>query len=120
MTYSVLIKDDHVYLKYAGIVDGLDIVQITVNETFISNLRRLQKVIHDFQFCDDVSLGVEDMQEITLMSNTESNFTEKAIGVIIPRTPEDYARTAAFSYAVKSPESIVLAAQNYAETLIKI
>jgi hypothetical protein len=80
----------------------------------------LQKVIHDFSFCDEVSLGVEDMQEIALMSNMESNFTEKAIVVIIPRTPEGYARVAALGQAIKSPDWRVLAAQNYEDALTKI
>ena len=120
MSYSVVIKDDHVYVKYAGIVDGLDIVQITADETFINNLRRLQRVIHDFSFCEEVSLGVEDMKEIALMSNMESNFTEKAVGVMIPGTEEGFARVEAFSQAVRSPDWTVLAAQNYADAFTKI
>jgi hypothetical protein len=64
-----------------------------------------------------VSLGIED---IALMSNLESNFTEQAIAVMIPKTPEGYARVAAFSQAVKSPDWIILAVQNYAEALTKI
>lgn len=120
MSYSIVIENDHVYVKYSGVIDGLDIVQITGDENFINNLRRLQKVIHDFSFCDDVSLGAEDMQEIAMMSNMESNFTEKAIVVIIPRTPEGYARVAAFSQALKSPDWTTLVAQNYEDALTKI
>ena len=120
MSYSILIKEDHVYVKYSGIVDGLDIVRLTADENFINNLRHLQKVIHDFSFCEEVSLGIEDMQEIALMSNMESNFTEKAVGVMIPRTQEGVARVEAFSQAVKSPDWTVLAAQNYADALTKI
>jgi hypothetical protein len=60
------------------------------------------------------------MQEIALMSNMESNFTEKAIGVMIPRTQEGYARVAAFGQAVKSPDWTILAAENYADALLKI
>ena len=120
MSYSAVIKDDHVYVKYSGVIDGLDIVQFTADETFINNLRRLKKVIHDFSVCEDVSLGIEDMQDITLMSNMESNFTEKAIGVMIPRTPEGYARVVAYSQTIKSPDWTILAAQNYKEALTKI
>jgi hypothetical protein len=115
-----MIKEDHVYVKYSGIVDGLDIVRLTADENFINNLRHLQKVIHDFSFCEEVSLGIEDMQEIALMSNMESNFTEKAVGVMIPRTQEGVARVEAFSQAVRSPDWTVLAAENYADTLTKI
>jgi hypothetical protein len=61
MSYSVLIEGDHVYDKHSGVVDGLDIVRITKDETLINNVRRLQKFIHDFLFCDQVSLGIEDM-----------------------------------------------------------
>jgi hypothetical protein len=39
MSYSVLIEDDHVYDKYSGVVDGLDIVRITKDETLINNVR---------------------------------------------------------------------------------
>jgi hypothetical protein len=80
----------------------------------------LQKVIHDFSLCDELSLGVEDMQEIALMSNMESNFTEKAIGVMIPRTPEGYSRVEALSQAIKSSDWTILVAQNYADALTKI
>lgn len=80
----------------------------------------MQKVIHDFSFCEEVSLGIEDMQEIALMSNMESNFTEKAVGVMIPRTQEGVARVEAFSQAVRSPDWTVLAAENYADALTKI
>jgi hypothetical protein len=120
LSYSTLIKEDHVYVKYSGIVDGLDIVRLTADENFINNLRHLQKVIHDFSFCEEVSLGIEDMQEIALMSNMESNFTEKAVGVMIPRTQEGVARVEAFSQAVRSPDWTVLAAENYADALTKI
>jgi hypothetical protein len=120
MSYSVVIEDDHVYVKYAGVVDGLDIVRLTADEHFISNLRRLHKVIHDFSFCEEVSLGIEDMKEIALMSNMESNFTEQAIGVFIPKTQEGFARIAAFSQAVKSPDWTILAAENYADAFSKI
>jgi hypothetical protein len=120
MSYSIAIKDDHIYVKYSGIVDGLDIVRITADETFINSLRRLQKVIHDFSFCDEVSLGFEDMKEIAFMSNMESNFTEKAVGVMIPRTAEGYARVATFSQAIKSPDWTILVAQNYEDALTKI
>tara|TARA_R110002167_G_C12435069_1_gene630264 strand:+ start:354 stop:716 length:363 start_codon:yes stop_codon:yes gene_type:complete len=120
MSYSIVIEDDHIYVKYSGIVDGLDIVRITADETFINSLRRLQKVIHDFSFCDEVSLGFEDMQEIAFMSNMESNFTEKAVGVLIPRTPEGLIRIAAFTQSIKSVDWTILAALNYAEALTKI
>lgn len=120
MSYSILIQDDHVYVKFLGMVDALDIVRITADEKFINNLRRLQKVVHDFSFCDEVSLGVEDMQEIAMMSNIESNFTEKAVGVIIPRTQEGSARIEVFSQAIKSPDWTVLVAQNYEDALTKI
>jgi hypothetical protein len=120
MSYSVLIKDDHICVKFSGIVDGLDIVRLTADENFINNLRRLQKVIHDFSCCEEVSLGIEDMQEIALMSNMESNFTEKVSCVIIPRTEEGYARVEAFSQAVRSPDWIVLTAKNHEDALTKI
>ncbi|WP_339721588.1 hypothetical protein [uncultured Paraglaciecola sp.] len=120
MSYLALIKENHIYVKYAGVIDGLDMVQITADENFINNMRRLQNVIHDFSFCDEVSLGVEDMQEIALMSNLESNFTEKAKMMIIPRTPQGFARISAFSQAIKSPDWRVLAAQNYEEALTKL
>jgi len=119
MSYSVLIKDDHVYVKYSGIVEGLDIVQITADETFINNMRRLQKVIHDFSFCDDVLMGIEDMKEIALMSNLESNFSEKLKAVIIPKDADGYARVTALSQAIRSPDWQIYFAQNYAEALTK-
>ena len=120
MSYSIVIEEDHIYVRYSGVVDGLDIVRITADETFINNLRRLQKVIHDFSFCDEVSLGFEDMKDIAFMSNMESNFTENAVGVMIPRTAEGLSRVAAFTQAIKSPDWTILAAQNYAEALTKI
>jgi hypothetical protein len=120
MSYSVVIEDDHIYVQYSGVVDGLDIVRITGDETFINNLRRLHKVIHDFSFCDEVSLGSEDMQEIAFMTNMESNFTEKALIVMIPKTAEGFARVAVSRQSIKSPGWTILAAQNHVEALTKI
>ena len=39
MTYSVVIEGDHVYVKYSGVVDGLDIVRIIKDKTLINNVR---------------------------------------------------------------------------------
>jgi hypothetical protein len=119
MSYSVFIENDHVYVKYSGLVEGLDIVQLTADETFINNMRRLQKVIHDFSFCEDVSMGPEDMKEIALMSNLESNFSEKLQAVIIPKDEDGYKRVTALSQAIRSPDWNILFAQNYEEALTK-
>ena len=120
MSYSVVVEDDHIYVKYSGVVDGLDIVRITGDETYINGLRRLHKVIHDFSFCNEVSLGSEDMQEIAFMTNMESNFTENALVVLIPRTNEGLARAAVFRQSIKSPDWTILTVQNHAEALTKI
>jgi hypothetical protein len=120
MSYSTFVENNHVYVKYLGVVDGLDIVRLTADKYFINNLRRLQKVIHDFSFCDEVSLGIEDMQEIAMISNLESNFTEKVVGVMIPNTQEGLARVEAFSKAMTCPDWTILAAHNYADALTKI
>lgn len=119
MSYSVLIKEDHVYVKYSGLVEGLDIVQLTADENFIIHLRRLQRVIHDFSFCEEVSMGPEDTKEIALMSNLESNFSEKLQAVVIPKDAQGYARVTALSHAIKSPDWKILFAKNYDEALTK-
>lgn len=119
MSYSVSIKEDHVYVKYTGLVEGLDIVQLTADQTFINNLRRLQKVVHDFSFAEDVSMGPEDIKEIALMSNLESNFSEKLLAVIIPKDEDGYRRVTALSQAIKSPDWKILFAQTYTEALTK-
>jgi hypothetical protein len=120
MSYLVYIENDHVFVKYVGIVDGLDIVRLTADDIFINNLRRLQKVIHDFSYCDEVSLDIEDMQEFAMMSNIESNFTEKVVDVMIPRTAEGFARVEAFIKAIKSPDWSILVTHNYEDALTKI
>lgn len=120
MSYSVLIQQDHIYVKYSGVVDALDIVRLTADQDFIGNLRLLQKVIHDFSFCEEVSLGVEDMKEIAFISNLESNFSEKIVGVFIPNTEEGHARIASYSQSLTSPHWLVLVASNYEEAKGKI
>ena len=120
MSCSVIIENDHVYVKFSGLVDGLDMVRLTANQEYIDNMRRLQNVIYDFRLSEEVSLGEADLKEIVLMSNLESNFTEKANIVIIPKTIEGHALIAAYGQAIKSPEWNVQAAQNYEEALSKI
>lgn len=120
MSCSVIIENDHIYVKFSGVVDGLDMVRLTANQEYIDNMRRLQNVIYDFRLSEEVSLGEADLKEIVLMSNLESNFTEKANIVIIPKTIEGHALIAAYGQAIKSPEWNVQAAQNYEEALSKI
>lgn len=120
MSYTVVIENDHVYVRYAGVVDGLDIVRITADQRFINNLRRLQKVIHDFSFSEDVNLGPEDMKDFAVISNIESNFSEKLVAVFILKNSDGYERVSALSQAIKSPDWTILVAQNYEDALIKI
>lgn len=120
MSFSVSIEDDHVYVKFSGVVDGLDMVRLTADQEYIDNMRRMQNVIYDFRLSEEVSLGEADLKEIVLMSNLESNFTEKANIVIIPKTIEGHALIAAYGLAIKTPEWNVQAAQNYEEALSKI
>ncbi|MEP1449185.1 MAG: hypothetical protein ABJK37_23980 [Paraglaciecola sp.] len=120
MSYSVILEDDHMYVKFTGVVDVLDMVRLTANQEYIDNMRRLQKAIYDFRLSEEVSLGEADLKEIVLMSNLESNFTESANIVVIPRTPEGHAFVAAYAQAIKSPEWNVQVAQNYEEALSKI
>jgi len=120
MSYSVVIENDHVYVKYSGVVDGLDVVRITADKNFINNLRRLQKVVHDFSFSEYVDLGLDDLKDFAVISNIESNFSEKLLAVIIPKNADGYERVAVLSEAIRSPDWTILVAQNYADALTKI
>ena len=120
MSYSVVIEDDHVYVKYFGLVDGLDVVRITADDNFISNLRRLQKVIHDFSFSEEVNLGPEDMKDFAVISNIESHFSEKLLAIFILKNPDGYERVSTLSQSIKSPDWNILVAKNYKDALTKI
>lgn len=120
MSYAVIVEEEHVYVKYSGVVDSLDIVQLTADKLFIKNLRFLGKVVHDFSFAEDVCIGLEDVRDFAVLSNLESNFSEKLLAVIIPKSAKGFERVAALSQGIKSPDWHVVLAHNYAEALTKI
>lgn len=120
MSYVVVVEDDHVYVKYSGSIDGLDIVRMAANEDFVDHVRRLQKVVHDFSFCDEVSVGLEDMREVAVLGNVESNFVEKLRAVVIPKSANGFERVSALSAGIRSPDWTLMVAKNYAEALAKI
>ncbi|MGS2720572.1 hypothetical protein [Paraglaciecola aestuariivivens] len=120
MSYKVAVEEDHVYVKYLGLIDGLDIIRMAADNDFVNQVRRLQTVVHDFSFCDDVQLKFEDLHEVTVLANVESNFAEKLFAIIIPKTAEGYDRVATLTQGIKSPDWTVMVAQNYPQALIKI
>lgn len=117
MSYQVEIKDYHVYVKYSGTVDGLDIVRLTGDPEFINDFRRLQKVIHDFSMTDEVAISFDQMRDVSVLSNMESHFTEKLIGIAIPRNEEGFARINLIKEFVKNPNWKIFAARDLAEAL---
>lgn len=117
VSYQVEINGDHVYVTYSGKIDGLDIVQLTGDSSFINDFRRLQKVIHDFSMADEVSIPFDQMRDISVLSNMESNFTETLIGIIIPRNEEGYERINLIKEFVKNPNWKIFAAKNITEAL---
>jgi hypothetical protein len=123
MSYSIYVESDHVYVKYADVVDTVDIVRLTKDNLFIGNIRVLENLVHDFSNCEEVSVTLEDMKDVALMANIESNFTENLVEVIIPRATgdqESQERIEALSQAIKSRDWTVLLAKDYAHALQQI
>lgn len=123
MSYTIKVESDHVYVKYAGDVDTLDIVRLTKEALFIDNVRELNSLIHDFSNCTDVRIDLEDIKHVAMMANIESNFTEELVEVIIPRDIQDtnsQARVEALSQAIKSQNWAVLLAADYEDALAQI
>ncbi|MFT4938246.1 MAG: hypothetical protein ACI88A_001270 [Paraglaciecola sp.] len=85
MSFSVTIEVDHVYVAYSGVVEALDVVILFGDQEFIRNLRLLQKVIHDFSQTQEVLMDFEDIKNLTLLSNLESNFTENTDQCFYPK-----------------------------------
>jgi hypothetical protein len=117
VNYQVEVKNEHVYVKYTGTIDGLDIVRLTANPEFMSHFRRLQKVIHDFSLTDEVSISFDQMRDVSVLSKMESYFTEKLIGIVIPRNEEGYARVNLIKQHVANPNWKIFAAKDMAEAL---
>jgi hypothetical protein len=117
VSYNISISDGHIYVKYSGKVDGLVIVQLTGDSAFISEFRRLQKVIHDFSMVDEVNIPFDQMRDISVLSKMEANFTEKLIGVVIPRGEEGYERVNLLKEFIKNPNWKIFPARDKAEAL---
>lgn len=115
--YSVIQKSDHVYVKLSGVIDGLDFIKLTGDPSFILELRRLKKVIHDASEVDAVNISPEQMREITLLSSIESNFTESLVGVIIPKDEEGVERVEQLKQGVKNKQWKIMTARNYQEAV---
>jgi hypothetical protein len=77
----------------------------------------LQKVIHDFSLTDEVSISFDQMRDVSVLSKMESYFTEKLIGIVIPRNEEDYARVNLIKQHVANPNWKIFAAKDMAEAL---
>lgn len=115
MSYLVEVIDNYVYVKYSGVVDGLDIVHLTADCDFIEQLRCLNRVIHDFSKVDDVVISADQMRNLSVLSNVESNFTEQLIGVVIVRDEEGFERINFLKQFVKNPNWKIFAAIDFAE-----
>ena len=98
-------------------MDGLDIIQLTGNQDFINELRRLQKVVHDASEVESVNITPDQMREIGVLSSIESNFTENLLGIIIPRNEAGFERVKLLKDRVKSKQWTILAAHDYDEAL---
>jgi hypothetical protein len=117
MSYSVTIESDHVYVAYSGVVEALDVISLTGDQEFITNLRLLEKVVHDFSQAEEVLMDFEDIKKLTLLSNLESNFTENLLGIAIPKDEESYDRILTLRDGIQSDKWTVFFARNYAEAL---
>ncbi len=117
MGYSVSTKNDHVYVKFHGVLDGLDIVRLTKDPDFINDFRRLQKVVHDASTVDSVSITSDQLREITVLSSIESNFTESLVGIVIPNSEEGFERVQLIKDGIRNKQWTILAARNYEEAL---
>ncbi|MFT5676614.1 MAG: hypothetical protein ACI808_002559 [Paraglaciecola sp.] len=117
MSFSVTIEFDHVYVAYSGIVEALDVIQLSGDQEFITNMRVLEKVVHDFSDAEEVMMDFEDIKNLTLLSNLESNFTENLIGIAIPKDEQSYNRILTLRDGIQSDKWTVLIAHNYPEAL---
>ena len=89
LSYSIYIENDHVYVKDSDVVDTLDIVILTKDNLFISHIRILGNIIHDFSLSVDSHRDLRRYERCSLMANIESNVTENLVDVIIPRKIDD-------------------------------
>lgn len=117
MGYSVDVRGDHIYVKYSGVLDGLDIVRLMSNSDFINDLRHIQQVVHDASDTDSVSIAPDQVREIGVLLSIESNFTENLLGIIIPKDESSFERLRQLKEGVKSKQWTILTAQDYTEAL---
>lgn len=120
MPYKVFEEDDHVYVKFSHCVDALDIVKITADPAFINPFRTKRKVIHDFSFAKSVDIDMQEIGEIAVLSNVESNFTESLTAIVIPFDMGALQRIKALGKAIRNEKWIVNIAKDYeqAKTLL--
>lgn len=103
MSYRYEIQEHYIHVTYHHIVDALDIIQLTADQAFIDYFRTLKKVLHDFSNVDDVLINMEGIQQIALLSNMESNFTEELSAIIIPKDQAGFDRVDALRKLIKNP-----------------
>ncbi|GAA0852985.1 hypothetical protein [Aliiglaciecola litoralis] len=120
MTYLVEIKSDHVYVKYSDEVTALDVIALFSDQLFITSFRTLQAVIHDFSGAKNVNMAFADIRELAVLSNIESNFTEKLTAIIIPFDPTSSERVTALCDAIRAKDWHIQIATSYPEALALI
>ena len=71
--------------NYNGVVDSPDCISILSVNEFVNNARRLYRVIFDYSQSKGTNISEDDLRQINMLLNLESNFTENFFAVVIPK-----------------------------------
>ena len=71
--------------NYNGVVDSPDCISILSVNEFVNNARPLYRVIFDYSQSKGTNISEDDLRQINMLLNLESNFTENFFAVVIPK-----------------------------------
>jgi ADP-glucose pyrophosphorylase len=117
MGYKIEVHTEYVRVMYTEKVDLLDWISVLSADEFINNVRRLKRVIHDYSLCVSSDFTVDNMRELSLLINLESNFTEKCFVVIIPIDQAHRERFGILKATIKSDKWVFKLANNTTEAI---
>jgi hypothetical protein len=120
MAYKIEVNPEYVHVMFTGEVDMLDMVTLLSVDEFIENIRSLKRVIYDYTLCVSSAVLSDDMQELSFLSNIESNITEEYFAVCVPIDETARERFSIFKSMIKSDKWVLELADNTAEAIALI
>jgi hypothetical protein len=117
VSYQIEIIQDIVWVKYLGLVDGLDIIEHYQDPLYVDNIRRYGKVIYDYTQTTDSNITQDEIREFSVLAKIESPYHDRILGVVIPRTEKGRELAGVYIKLLANYNWHLSIANNFAEAL---